>query len=107
MHHLTLSLSLALVSLAGGSTLLAMEQPDNTPRQSAPAIMNEMCPMCDNAIGATPATTRITVGEGESAKSYLVACDRQGCADAFVQDPAPVLKKVFGKGAPGPKTLYK
>lgn len=99
MRTLTL---LALLALGAVAPLAAMEADTHHA-----AMLNSECPMCGKAVGDKPATVKITVGEGADAKVFLLACESKECADRFMKNPEPVLKKTFGKDAPGPKTLYK
>lgn len=101
MRFLT-SCSLLLLLAAGAtSSLSAMDQ--NMPGMM-PGMMNSMCPMCDKPVGDKPASVKVTVGEGADAKTCMMAFDSMDCAKMFAKDPAPVLKKAFGKDAPGFKT---
>ena len=101
MRTLTL---LTLMAIGASAPLMAMEHDDH---HVIPTTVNTMCPMCDKAVGDKPTNVKITIGEGAEAKTYLVACDSKNCADMFTKDPEPVLKKTFGKNAPGAKTQYK
>lgn len=100
MRTLTLLTMLALGAVA---PLSAME----AEAHHAATVLNSECPMCHKAVGDKPSTVKITVGEGAEAKSFLIACESKECSDAFMKNPEPVLKKTFGKEAPGPKTQYK
>lgn len=100
MRTLTL---LTLLALSAVAPLAAMEAETH----HAATVLNTECPMCHKAVGDKPSTVKITVGEGTEAKSFLLACESMDCCKAFLKDPEPVLKKTFGKGAPGPKTQFK
>ena len=100
MHSFTL---IALMALATAAPLAAMEGDESHHHMA----INSMCPMCSKAVGDKPSTVKITVGEGADAKTYMVACDTDTCAMMFMKNPEPVLKKAFGKEAPGAKTQYK
>ena len=100
MRTLTL---LTLLALSAVAPLAAMEAETH----HAATVLNTECPMCHKAVGDKPSTVKITVGEGTEAKSFLLACESMDCCKAFLKDPEPVLKKTFGKSAPGPKTQFK
>jgi len=100
MRTLTLFTILALGAVAPLAAMEAQTVKANT-------YINSECPMCHKAVGDKPSTVKITVGEGADAKVCYMACESKECADAFMKDPEPVLKKTFGKEAPGPKTLNK
>jgi hypothetical protein len=101
MRFLT-SCSLLLLLAAGATTSISAMDQDMPGMASGP--MNAMCPMCDKPVGAKPSTVKVTVGEGADAKTCMMGFDSMDCAKAFSKDPEPVLKKAFGKDAPGFKT---
>ena len=101
MRTLTL---ITLMAIGTSAPLMAMEHEDH---QAKTTTLNTMCPMCDKTVGDKPTNVKLTVGEGAEAKTYLVACDSTNCAEIFMKNPEPMLKKTFGKEAAGAKTQYK
>ena len=104
MYRLAL---VTLLALPLNAVLFAVESGENHEVQPSTAAINSMCPMCMKGVGEHPLLTRVTVGEGATAKSFMVGMDTKDCQEAFQKDPQAGLKKTFGKDAAGPKTLYK
>ena len=102
MSHTALAALFAL-GLGLAVPLVAAESTEH----GALATLNSHCVMCGSEVGASPVLTKLTVGEGTDAKSFYLACESKPCAEALLKDPAPVLKKTFGKDAPGAKTMGK
>ncbi len=104
MYRLAL---VTLLALPLNAALVAAESGENHESPPAMMAMNSTCPMCMKGIGEHPMLTKVTVGDGANAKSFMIGMDSKDCQEAFQKDPEAGLKKTFGKDAPGPKTLYK
>ena len=97
----------ALLALPLNAALFAVESGENLESKPPMMAMNSMCPMCTKGIGEHPMLTRVTVGDGATATSFMIGMDTKEFQEAFQKDPETGMKKTFGKDAAGPKTLYK
>jgi hypothetical protein len=103
-----------ITTLALGTALLlplvgisAAEGHDHDAHTGAAPILNTICPMDGKEVDSKAPTVLLTVGEGTEAKSFRLAMCSHACCTVFQKDPAPALKPIFGRLAPGPKTNFK
>lgn len=102
----TITLAFTAAALFAATSLGAVEANDKP--EVLPPVLNTTCPMDGKPIDmAKCPMMSMTVGEAAEAKKYRMAMCSEKCMSEFTKDPAAALKPIFGKGSPGPKTLYK